>query len=239
MSRWAVNQPVRALIAWILLIVLIGFGAMRFAGTFNDSFALPGASSTTAQNMLTALAGKPTDTSSLKVVWSTPDASVTSSATKSSIEPTLKALAALPYTECVAGPYGENFGSKCPKATPVDFRKAVRQVARAEISKVTGIPEDKINAAVDALDSLAPIEKTDPAKLAAIGRALPEIAHLASAPRPVLDALAAITPADLSFLVGLNATDIKIALAAVGGLDAFINLPAADLAALVKLWPAL
>lgn len=239
MSRWAVNQPVRALIAWLVLIVLIGLGAMRFAGTFNDSFALPGASSTTAENMLTALAGKPATTSSFKVVWSTPDSSVTADATKSAIEPTLKALAALPYTECVAGPYGKNFGTKCPTAMPVDFRKAARQAARAEISKVTGIPEDKINAAVDALDSLAPIEKTDPAKLAAIGRALPEIARLASAPRPVLDALAAITPADLRFLVGLNATDIKIALIAVGGLDVFVNLPAADLAALVAKWPAL
>ena len=60
MSRWAVHHPVRALIAWALLLLVIGLGASRFAGSFNDTFALPGASSTTAEDMLAKLAGTPT-----------------------------------------------------------------------------------------------------------------------------------------------------------------------------------
>ena len=239
MSRWAVHHPVRALIAWALLLIAIGLGASRFGGSFNDTFALPGASSTTAQDMLTKLAGRPTDTSSIKVVWSAPGASVTSDATKRVIEPTLKALAALEFTQCVAGPYGRNIGTDCPAATPVDLRKAVKQAARAELAKKTGIPADRLGAAADALESLAPLEKADPAKLAAIGRALPEIARLASAPRPVLDALAAITPSDLSFVVGLDPADIRVALDAVGGLDDFVSLPAPLLAGIAKEWPAL
>ena len=239
MSRWAVRHPVQALIAWVVLLVVIGLSAARFSGSFNDSFALPGASSTTAQDLLTRLAGKPTDTSSIKVVWSAPGASVTSEATKKAIEPTLKELAGLPFTTCVAGPYGRNFGSQCPAATPVDYRAAVKAAARAELAKATGIPEDRLGAAVDALDSLAPLEKADPAALASLARQLPEVARLASVPRSVLDSLAAITPSDLSFLVGLDSTDITTALVAIGGVDALVNLPKKDLAALVKQWPAL
>ena len=239
MSRWAVHHPVRALVAWAVLLVVIGLSASRFSGAFNDSFALPGASSTTAQDLLTKLAGPPTDTSSIKVVWSSPSRSVTSDATKRAIDPTLKELAALPFTSCVVGPYGRNLGSSCPPATPVDLRAAVKAAARAELSKATGIPEDRLGGAVAALDSLAPLEKADPTALAAIGRSLPEVARLASAPRPVLDALAAITPADLSFVVGLTPGDVAAALAAIGGLDALVTLPPADLAAIAKAWPAI
>jgi RND superfamily putative drug exporter len=239
MSRWAVRHPVQALIAWAVLLIVIGLSASRFAGTFNDSFALPGASSTTAQDLLTKLAGPPTDTSSIKVVWSSPDRSVTADATKRAIDPTLKELAGLPFTSCVVGPYGRNLGSDCPPATPVDLRAAVKAAARAELAKATGIPEDRLGGAVDALDSLAPLEKADPKALAAIGRALPEVARLASAPRPVLDALAAITPADLSFVVGLTPGDVTVALDAIGGLDVLVNLPAADLTAIAKEWPAI
>ncbi len=237
-SRWAVHRPAVALLAWLLLLVAIGFGASRFAGSFNDSFALPGASSTTAQDMLTALSGKPADTSSIKVVWSAPEGSATSSATRDAIEPALTDLAALPYTQCVAGPYGVNYGADCAKATPVDLRKAVLAAIRSEMAKKTGIPADRLAAAAQALDDAAPLADSDPAKLAAVARALPEIAHLASAPRAVLDALAAIRPAELSFVVGLNAADIRAGLEAVGGLDAFAHLPAADLRALAAADPA-
>ncbi len=238
MSRWAVHRPVVALLVWLLLLVAIGVGAARFSGAFNDSFALPGASSTTAENMLTALAGKPADSSSIKVVWTAPADSVTSATVKAAIDPVLSGLADLPFTTCVAGPYGANDGRDCAEATPVDLRKAVLAAVRAELAKKSGIPQDRLAAAAQALDDAAPIADADPAKLAAVARALPQIAHLASAPKAVLDALAAITPAQLSFVVGLNGADIRAGLAAIGGFDDFANLPAADLKALAAADPA-
>ena len=120
MSRWAVRRPIVALIAWFVVLVAIGAGSVVFHGSYNDSFALPGASSTKAQDLLGELESAPATTSSVKVVWESPDASVTSKQTKDAIDPVLKKLAELPFTECVAGPYGRNFGSNCPKAAPTN-----------------------------------------------------------------------------------------------------------------------
>ena len=225
MSRWAVHHPIVALVVWFGVICGIAIAAIGFGGKYNDTFALPGVQSTTAQDMLTALAGKPTDTTTVQVVWSPSSGSASDAATKAAIEPTLKNLAALDFVECVVGPYGTNYGSKCPQAAPTDLRAAVLAQVREELSKKTGIPPDQLVQAADLLEKLAPLQSADPKKLAEIARALPEIAKLASAPTAVLDALASITPKDLEFLVGLDKADITDGLAAVGGLDRFANLP--------------
>ncbi|MDQ5973377.1 MAG: hypothetical protein QG661_586 [Actinomycetota bacterium] len=232
MSRWAVHHPIVALIAWFALLGGIAVAAIGYGGTYNNTFALPGVQSTTAENLLTALAGKPTDTTSVQVVWSPASGSVTDPATKEAIDPTLKEIAALPFVQCVVGPYGENLGTTCPKATPTDLKAAVEAAIRAELAKKTGIPEDRLGEAATLLQEIEPLKDADPARLAALGRALPEIARLASAPKADLDALAAITPKDLQFLVGLSAADVTAALDALGGLDRFANLPPATLTAL-------
>jgi RND superfamily putative drug exporter len=232
MSRWAVHHPIAALLVWFAAIFAIAFAAIGFGGTYNDTFALPGVQSTTAQDLLTKLAGKPTDTSSAQVVWTSSTGAATEGATKEAIEPTLKALADLDFVECVAGPYGVNYGKNCPKATPTDLKAVVLGQIRKELAKKTGIPEDRLVQAAELLEKLAPLQTTDPKKLAEVARALPEIAKLASAPKEDLDALAAITPKELSFLVGLNAADITSALDAIGGLAKFAELPAATLKSL-------
>ncbi len=225
MSRWAVHHPIAALITWFAVIFAIAFAAIGFGGTYNDTFALPGVQSTIAQNLLTELAGKPTETTSVQVVWSPQSGKVTDTNVKSEIEPTLKELADLDFVECVVGPYGANYGRTCPKATPTDLRAVVLAQIRKELSKKTGIPEDQLTQAADLLEKLAPLQKTDPKKLAEVARLLPDIARLAQAPKADLDALAAITPKDLNFLVGLDAADISSALDAIGGFDKFANLP--------------
>lgn len=228
----AVRHPVIALIVWFTLIVGITFAAVGFGGKYNDTFALPGVQSTTAQDLLTALAGKPTDTTSVQVVWSPTSGKATDEATKTAIDPTLKALAALDFVECVVGPYGANYGSDCPKATPTDLRAAVGAQIREELSKKTGIPPDELVQAADLLEKLAPLQSADPKKLAEIARALPGIAKVASAPPADLDALASITPKDLSFLVGLDEADITSALDAIGGIAKLAALPPSVLTSL-------
>ena len=89
MSRWAVRHPITALVVWLLVLVGIGVGASVAPGTYNDSFALPGASSTTAQKLLGELATGPSTTSSVQVVWERPGSSVTDAKTRADIEPVL------------------------------------------------------------------------------------------------------------------------------------------------------
>ena len=234
MSRWAVHHPVVALIVWFGVLCGIAVAAIGFGGTYNNTFALPGVQSTTAQDMLTTLAGRPTDTTTVQVVWSPTTGTAADDATKAAIEPTLKEIAALEFVQCVVGPYGANYGTTCPKAAPTDLRAVVVKAIRDELAKKTGIPEDQLDQAADLLDKLAPLQSADPVKIAEIAKALPAIAKVAQAPKADLDALASITPQDLKFLVGLDAADITDALDAIGGMATFAALPKSVLKSLAQ-----
>ncbi len=231
MSHWAVRRPVIALVAWVIVLVAIGGAASVIGGKFNDSFALPGAQSTVAQDLLTKLEGTTTDVTA-KVIWSPATGKVTEPRVEKEIHPTLERLADLPFVTCVAGPYGRDYGSACPKATPVDLRRAVLKAFRAELAKKTGVPVDRLSEGADLLDRLAPLEGADPRSLATLARALPSLARLAKASEPLLAVMRTPSADDLQFLVGLKASDIKAAITAVQVTDAIANLPP-DLLAVV------
>ncbi len=231
MSAWAVRRPIIALIAWVLLLVGIGVGATVVDGKFNDSFALPGVQSTVAEDLLEKLEGGSTADASAKVVWSPAKGSVTDRRTREAIHPTLKELAELPFVSCVVGPYGRNYGTACPKATPVDLRRAVLKAFRKELAKKTGVPASQLTEAADLLDRLEPLEDADPRTLAAVARNLPAIARLARASKPVLDVMATPSANDLQFLVGIRPADVTAALDAIKVGDAIASLPPALLRA--------
>ena len=235
---FAVRRPVVALIAWVLLLVALGVGAVSLGGKPNDSFALPNVQSTTAQNMLEKLGTGTSSDPSGKVVWSPKSGIVTDAANKAAAVALLEKIAAQPYVTCVTGPFGANYGRACPAATPTDLKAALNSAVVAIIAKELKIPAAKVGDVVALIDKVAPLADADPAQLAAIAQALPEIAKLASAPRSTLDALAALTPEQLNFLVGLNVNDIVNATNAVGGLAKFADLPPATLKALAAADPA-
>lgn len=238
MIRWPVRHPVIALVVWAVLIGVIAIGSSALGGKFNDSFALPGVQSTTAQDLLTELAGESSSNASVTVVWSPAEGSTITDAAKAAIVPTLEAVAALPYVRCVQGPFGTNYGTTCPAATPTNLPAAVDAKVRQTIAAKLGIPEDKLGEAVRLLNAISPLQDAKPADLAKVARALPSAARLAQAPKPVLDALAAITPKDLSGFVGLDRADIDAAVAAIGGLKEFANLPPTVLRQLAETDPA-
>lgn len=101
-----------------------------------------------------------------------------------------------------------------------------------------GITPAELREAVAVIESLTPIEKASPAELAKVARALPQITTFASSNRATLDALAKLTPADLSFLVGLTQAQVDDIETAFGDFRAFTRLPRATLAALAAADPA-
>ena len=238
MSRWAVRHPIVALIAWFAVLVAIGAGSVVFHGSYNDSFALPGASSTKAQDLLEKLESAPATTSSVKVVWESPSASVTSKQTKDEIDPVLKKLAELPFTECVAGPYGRNFGSNCPKAAPTNYRKAARTAATEALSKATGMSPAELTQAAEVLDQLEPLEKADPQRLAALAKALPGLAAVAAAPPELITGLASLTAAELTSIPGVTKADADAMVAAFGSVKEIADIPEATRKALAEADPA-
>jgi RND superfamily putative drug exporter len=101
-----------------------------------------------------------------------------------------------------------------------------------------GITPAQLREAVVVIESLAPIAKADPADLAKVARALPQIAKVAATNRTTLDALAKLTPADLQFLVGLTQAEVDDIEQAFGAFRRFTELPPATLAALAAADPA-
>ncbi len=238
MSRWAVRHPVIALIAWVVVLAGVGVGAAVAPGAYNDSFALPGASSTTAQNLLGELAKHPATTSSVSVVWERKGQSVTSPAVRKDIEPLLKQLADLPFTRCVAGPYGRDFGRDCPTALPEDYRAAARGAIAQALAKATGLDSAQLKEAADLLDRLEPLESADPDRLAALAKALPGLAAVAAAPRDLLDGLASLSVSDLTRIPGVTEQDAKALAAAFGSVDDLARLPDATRTALADADPS-
>jgi RND superfamily putative drug exporter len=114
-SRWAVNKPKSAILAWVILaFIIIGF-AGAFGGTYNNSFSLPDTESTTAQNLMNKIPGaKQMLTAPMaKIVWSPATGSATSPAVATKVTQTLTTISQVPGVACVYTPYGTPLGTQC------------------------------------------------------------------------------------------------------------------------------
>jgi len=114
-SRWAVNRPKSAILAWILLAVVIGGLAAGFGGTYNNSFNLPNTESTKAQNLMNEI---PTAKQFLtapmaKVVWSPATGTIKDPAVVAQVSKTLTTIANVHGVGCVYTPYGAAMGTDC------------------------------------------------------------------------------------------------------------------------------
>ena len=115
-SQWAVRHPWLGLASWLLLIVLIGVLYSQFKGDYNDNFNLPDSESTTAQDMLSDLAGGAGTGSGLEgqIVWRADSGSAVDAGPAAAMGAVISELAALPGVVCVISPLGEPQGAACP-----------------------------------------------------------------------------------------------------------------------------
>jgi RND superfamily putative drug exporter len=237
MSSWAVRRPVWALIVWFVLLIAIGGAAKSLGGEFNNSFALPGVESTVAQDMLQKLSTKSTDDTSITVVWRPTEGKATDDATRKAIDPTLEKLAALPNVTCVVGPYDKDFGSSCPKVSHKTLEEVVTDKVNEKVAKAAKMTPEQLAQVGPLLAKLMPVESASPAQLGKVAAALPSLAKLASAPKPILDGLASIRPDDWKQIPGFTKEDADKITAAFGGLDKVAQLPAGTLDAVAKTNP--
>ena len=116
-SRWAVNKPKTAILAWLAMAAGIFFLAANFGGQYNNSFSLPNTESAEAQELLEQVPGAADSltAATAKVVWQPDEGSATDPAVAQTVSGTLEELAAVPGVSCVVGPYGEPLGQDCPE----------------------------------------------------------------------------------------------------------------------------
>lgn len=114
-SRWAVNHPKLGILAWVVLVVVIGGLAGGLGGKYNDSFELPDTESTKAQQLLSQIPGasESFDSASAKIVWSPAEGSATAPAVASDAVKTLTQISQIPSVSCVVTPFGQPLGSAC------------------------------------------------------------------------------------------------------------------------------
>ena len=234
MSKWAVRHPVWALVTWIVLLVVIGAAAKATAGKFNDSFVLPGAQSTIAQDLLERLPASSNPHASVTVVWQAKTGSVTDPAIQAAIAPTLGKLAALDATACVAGPYGRNYGTQCPTLHPRSVRQTITNAINTQFTKYTGLPASDIAKIGPLLQQLAPLGRTNPKDLGALAAELPTLAALAKNPSWNWSQWAQVTATQWAKVPGVSPAAAKELADGFALLDSLSKLPQATLSALAK-----
>ncbi len=124
-SRWAVRSPLKAIGAWILMVVVAGGAAANFGGVYNNTFDLPATESTTAQKLLGEIPGigDSFNVATAKVVWKGDSALATDPSVAGPITGMLTEIAALDSVDCVVSPYAlgsavTGIGDKCPPVNP-------------------------------------------------------------------------------------------------------------------------
>lgn len=231
MSRFSIKRPVLALSLWLVVVLGLGIFASTLKSTFDDSFSLPGAQSTQAQETLEKLnAGKPSP-STVKVVWAPSNGDIEdiedieSAATKKALGPLLKKISGLDFVACVESPYGENLGASCATKTSISVEKALMHAIHKELRKVTGLTNKEITESARVLAQIAPLAQANGGDLAAIARALPALAKLSQLPPNVLAGLRTIDQALASASTGLDRKQLEEVDRALGGIQKFATLP--------------
>lgn len=117
-SRWAVNRPKTAIVAWLVMVVTVAGLAVSIGGSYNDSFSLPATESSRAQTLLEQIPGAKDSFTAVtaKVVWSHESEAAKSDAVKAPLLAMLTTISTIPSVACVTTPYGDPLGSACPPA---------------------------------------------------------------------------------------------------------------------------
>ncbi len=237
MSKFAIHRPVIALLIWLLLIIGLGVFATSLDSKFNDSFSLPGAQSTKAQDLLEKLNTGEQNDVSIKVIWSPTGGKVTDDQTKKAVEPVLKEIAQFNRVNCVTNPYGDNFGDKCADKVNVSAEKVLMHSIHKELRKATGLTNKELDQASQVLAQIAPIAEANGSDLAKVAKALPAIAQLSELPADVISGLSSVDQALADVSTGLTRSQLEEVDQALGGLEKFAKIPSNIRAELAKADP--
>ena len=226
-----------ALAIWLAAVIGLGVFAGTVKSTFNDSFSLPGAQSTQAQELLEKLNTGKQSPATIKVVWSPASGSVTSDSTKKTIEPLLTEISQLDFVSCVVSPYGTNYGDQCTTKVTVSVQSALAHAIHKELRTATGLTTKQIEESATILAQIAPLAEANGSDLAKIARALPTIAKLSQLPPAVVSGLRSVDQALAEGSTGATRQQLEDVDSALGGIQKFATLPEDLRAELAKASP--
>ena len=144
-ARWCFRHRFAVIAAWVLVLMGLGTLSQAVKSDYNNSFALPGTGSTTAQELLAktipAQAGD-SDT----IVWRVNHGTVRDPAVTARISPMLRTVATMPEVAGVVSPYGPGGAAQISRDgriayAVVNFTKQSNDIATADITRVANAAE--------------------------------------------------------------------------------------------------
>jgi RND superfamily putative drug exporter len=226
MSKFAIHRPVLALVLWLLIVLGLGIVATSLDSKFNDSFTLPGAQSTKAQELLEKLSTDAAQPAAIKIIWSPAGGSIESAETQKAADSILRKFGQLDFVSCVNNPYGKNYGGSCQERITVSIESALTHAIHKELRAATGLTNREIDEVSTILGQIAPLAVANNSDLASIARALPSIAKLSQLPPSLIEDLRSVDEAFTDLSTGLDRKELEEVDKALGGLQQFAKLPA-------------
>jgi RND superfamily putative drug exporter len=144
-ARWCFRHRFLVFAAWV--IVLIGLGALANSvkSNYDNSFSLPGADSTTAQQLLAKTVPAQAGDSD-RIVWQVSKGTVRDPAVTAKLSAVLRQIATMPEVAAVASPYGPHGATQISRDgrtaySTVNFTRQDTLLAKADISRVISAAE--------------------------------------------------------------------------------------------------
>ncbi|HET7723823.1 MAG TPA: MMPL family transporter, partial [Propionibacteriaceae bacterium] len=106
-GRWCFRRRGRVVIAWVVLLLVVGGGAMAFRQPTNDNFTIPGAPSQVAYDQLRMTFPSAADSTSTMVVTVPVGHSLNDADIQRAIEKGLDDIATRPYVKGTISPYNQ------------------------------------------------------------------------------------------------------------------------------------
>jgi putative drug exporter of the RND superfamily len=149
-ARWCCHHRFLVIATWVIALVALGVLAQGVKANYDNSFSLPGADSTTAQQLLAkAVPAQAGDSD--RIVWQVEKGTVRDPAVAAKLSAVLRQISVMPEVTAVASPYGppsagHNGAAQISRDgrtayATVNFTKQDTLLATADITRVINAAE--------------------------------------------------------------------------------------------------
>ena len=144
-ARWCFHHRFVVITAWVLVLIGLGILAQAVKTQYNNSFALPGTGSTTAQELLAKTVPVQSGDADT-IVWHVRTGTVRAAAVMARMSPVLDRIAKFPEVAAVISPYGPRGAAQISRDgrtayATVDFTRPSGNLATADVTRVIDAAE--------------------------------------------------------------------------------------------------
>jgi putative drug exporter of the RND superfamily len=139
-ARWCFRHRFAVITAWVLVLIVLGVLARAVKSEYNNSFALPGTGSTTAQQLLAgAVPAVPGDSDT--IVWHVATGTARDATVMTRMSAALTKIATFPEVASVTSPYGPGETARVSRDdrtayAVVNFTKQSGDLAKPDVVRV-------------------------------------------------------------------------------------------------------